>query len=147
MRRVIVGAVAPLFVLVLLLAGCQTAPNDLSVGKCIDQLSTSSGTVGGLDTIDCTKPHAAEVYAMFDWSGSESNDQYPGDAAMSNAAETGCKGPFQSYVGSTIDVTTLGVSWLLPTSDSWKQSDRKFICLASGPDDTRLDSSVKGSNK
>ena len=147
MRRVIAGVVAPLLVLMVVLGACGTQPNDLTVGKCVDQLPAAGSTVGSVTTIDCAKTHAAEVYAVFNWSGSESNDQFPGDDAVTTQAETGCKDAFQPYVGTAFDQSTLEATYMLPTSDTWKDGDRTFICLVMGPSGGTLDSSVKGSNK
>jgi hypothetical protein len=113
----------------------------------VDQLPSAGTTVSSVTTIDCAKTHAAEVYAVFTWSGSETNDQFPGDTAVNDQATTGCKDAFQPYVGTAFDQSTLEATYMLPTADTWKQGDRTFICLVMGPSGATLDGSVKGSNK
>ncbi len=147
MRRLIVGVLAPVIVLAGVLAGCDTAPNDLNVGACLSQLPSSGGNISSVSTAGCDKQHAAEVYAVFDWSGSEGNDSYPGDSAIQDKAQTGCVDGFQPYVGSTVDSSSLDVYWMTPTSDSWSKGDRKFICLASPKDSSQLSGTIKGSKK
>ncbi len=148
MRRLIVGALAPVLVLATLLAGCgSAAPNDLKVGACLGQLPSGDTTVTSVSTADCAKPHAAEVYQVFNWTGSEGNDSYPGDTAVGDKAQTGCSDAFQPYVGTDITASTLDVYWLSPTSDSWKNGDRTYICLATPKDSSKLTGTIKGSKK
>jgi len=147
MRRFIVGVLAPVIVLAGVIGACDTAPNDLNVGSCLAQLPGTDQSVTSVSTAGCDKEHAAEVYAVFDWSGSEGNDNFPGDSAISDKAQTGCVDGFQPYVGSTVDQSSLDVYWLTPTSDSWGKGDRKFICIAAPKDSSKLTGSIKGSNK
>jgi hypothetical protein len=100
-----------------------------------------------LKTIDCSKPHGSEVFAVFKWAGSETDDQYPGDSPVQDKAVSGCQDGFQPYVGSSVDTTSLSGTALKPTVDSWKKGDRTFICLAYTSDGSQLTGSVKGSNK
>lgn len=99
---------------------------ELEVGDCI---STPSGpTVTG---VPCSEPHDFEVYALFDVPGGPSAP-YPGDASITDTADTGCQGDrFTDYVGEPYATSEIYATSLSPSEATWtQQGDREVVCLA-----------------
>ena len=71
---------------------------DLQVGDCFNaaEFSEEDVEIGEVDGVPCDEPHAFEVFAVADYSGSA----YPGtDAAFEAAFAEVCVPPFEGYVG------------------------------------------------
>lgn len=99
---------------------------ELEVGDCI---GTPSGpTVTG---VPCSQPHDFEVYALFDVPGGASAP-YPGDASITDTADTGCQGDrFTDYVGEPYSTSEIYATSLSPSEATWtQQGDREVVCLA-----------------
>jgi hypothetical protein len=101
---------------------------DVSVGDCLSTPPT--GEVKRVDVQPCSTPHTIEAYATFDLSGSS----YPGDAKVSDQAESGCATRFAAFVGRAYDDSGLELYYLHPTSQSWRLvDDREVVCLVESP--------------
>ncbi len=98
----------------------------IRLGDCFDDTSTSSsGEVTSLPGVPCSEPHDNEVYAVFD----VSFDSFPGDEAMSEHAFDACLARFQDFVGMAYESSTLDITTLYPSGQSWSvQGDREVIC-------------------
>jgi hypothetical protein len=136
----------PLFLVALVLAlsacgalgGGSKSVFDLEVGDCFDD-PTESGEISEVPIVDCADPHDNEVYAAFDYDG----DSFPGDDAMSTAADDGCQDRFEDFVGIAYLDSALYVTHLVPTSDSWDSGDREIICVLYEPNE-KLTGSMEG---
>lgn len=134
---VLVGACA------LALSGCTSSSvMNLSVGDCM-QLPTDSTAVT-IDRSSCTSPHQAEVAAVIDVQ-SDADAAFPGKAALNSQAETACVESFEDYVGAAYVSSSLDVTWLTPTAESWQRGDRSIVCLVHAMGSAELTASVKGS--
>ena len=125
------------------LAACSdSSVMHMRVGQCIllpeDKSATTATTI---DKTSCTREHDAEVFYMT----SVDDGDFPGEAALNNAAEKVCISNFKDYVGSHYVTSTLDATWMLPTKDSWAQNDRSITCLARLLDHSKLTKSVKDS--
>ena len=73
--------------------------DDLDVGDCVDVPDDSGRTeVRQLDSLECERPHDAEVFAVDDLT--IGGEDYPGELAVTAAVEEACTGPaFRDYIG------------------------------------------------
>jgi len=137
-RRLLVSSA-----LVVALAACGTASVfDFTVGDCFDDPS-ESGEVSSVTTVDCAEPHDNEVYALFDYDGS---DEYPGEETLSTAADDGCEGRFEAYVGTAYLDSEVYYTHLIPTEESWGTGDREVVCVLYIPGE-KIEGSLEGSGR
>ncbi|WP_372507653.1 septum formation family protein [Rhodococcus erythropolis] len=105
---------------------------DIAVGDClIDDIVPDSGegVSGDQKQVNCGAPHYSEVYASTSMTGSE----FPGTPAVEAESEELCDREFTSFVGMSYEQSLLDLSYLYPTSDSWKSEDREILCLINDP--------------
>jgi hypothetical protein len=110
----------------------------LSVGDCFDD-PTTSGEVSSVDLMECDEPHDNEVYAIFAYDG----DSYPGETEMGAAADEGCEGRFEDFVGVPYLESDLYYTHLTPTQESWDTGDREIVCVLYEPGE-KLEGSMEG---
>ncbi len=103
-------------------------PFDVSVGDCIDE-ATGQGELTSVPVVDCSTPHLGEAYASVRMSGGSA---FPGLDAVGEAAQ-GCEAPFLEFVGRPLAGSTLRVTYLHPTEESWRAGDREILCVVSDP--------------
>ena len=125
--------------------------NALREGDCYE------GTLAGGDEsilalsvqrVDCAEPHAAEVVGRFSIEGElGSQVLYPGDEAVTVAAQEGCLERFAAYVGTEYAVSELDLQYYYPLRRSWMEGDRIVACSALEPDGERLEGTVRGSGR
>jgi hypothetical protein len=120
--------------------------SELVVGDCFDEPGGVGVTVENVQHHPCTEAHTAEVFAVLNHPAGR-NDPYPGTATLQSFAREGCPGPFASYVGISVDETTLDVGYFRPTEDGWKDGDRAFTCYLTKEDGSGLTQSMKGSKQ
>jgi hypothetical protein len=121
---------------------------ELDVGDCVDVPTDSGRTeVQELGSLDCGRPHDAEVFAVDDLTIGD--DDYPGETVVTAAVEEACTGPaFREYVGRSYAESALEVYYLYPVEQSWERADdREYVCLAITVDDSPLTGSVQGSGR
>ncbi len=138
-RARLIGLAAALALVAPLTACSDTSVMHMQVGQCI--LLPEEKTATTVETTNCTSEHDAEVFYMT----SVDDGDFPGEAALNNAAEKVCISNFKDYVGSHYVTSTLDATWMLPTKDSWAQNDRSITCLARPLDHSKLTKSVKDS--
>lgn len=144
-----------LTVCLLVLAACGGAQRDeagsiieagsedvfaLQVGDCFDDPS-EFGEIASVDAVPCAQPHDNEIYHMFDLP----DGVFPGDVAIDEAAFDRCLPAFESYVGTTYESSSLDISYLSPTLDSWDAGDREIACLLYDLNLQKLTGSMEGS--
>jgi len=101
----------------------------IRLGDCFDNTgalgSDEGGEVSSLPGVPCAEPHDNEVYAVFDVSFGE----FPGDDQMADAAFEQCLDRFPGFVGIDYESSTLDITALYPSSQSWSmQDDREVVC-------------------
>ncbi|MFE9176655.1 DUF4190 domain-containing protein [Streptomyces sp. NPDC007126] len=106
----------------------------LEKGQCF---TTPGGSVEGVtydvDVVPCEGAHDGEVFAVFDMPGSGS---YPGDHAVTEAADARCYGLVDGYVMDTWALPAdVDVYYLTPTVRSWLSGDREVSCLFGSTDE------------
>ena len=127
----------------LLLAGCSapgaaptptpTGPPEvdvvsLAVGDCLDTHGRP-GLAKAVPVVDCSIEHDSEAYARIVLDDGE----FPGDAAVTTAAETGCVEAFSDFAGIDYADSALDYAYYFPTAGSWAAGDRRILCLILDP--------------
>ena len=112
----------------------------LEVGTCFDD--TEESQVSSVPEVDCAEPHDNEVFAVFDYT---ETDTFPGSEALNAAATDLCIAQFQDYVGEAYIDSTLEVFPIIPTEASWDEGDREVICGLYNIDFSKLTGSMRGS--
>lgn len=101
----------------------------IRLGDCFDNTrslaSEDGGEVSSLPGVPCNEPHDNEVYAVFD----VDYESFPGDDKMGEIAFKACLDRFEPFVGLAYDTSTLDITALYPSTDSWRlQDDREVVC-------------------
>jgi len=109
----------------------------LSVGDCFNDQDATE--ISSVTAIPCGDAHDYEAYFAFDL---EDADTYPGDTAITDAAEAGCGPEFVTFVGKAYEESVLDYNYLTPTEGSWDTGDREILCLVFGAEKTT--GSLKG---
>jgi hypothetical protein len=118
----------------------------IRLGDCFNDTAAlrtdEGGEVSSLPGVPCSKPHDNEVYAVFD----VGFDAFPGDEQMAGAAFEQCLERFASFVGTDYEVSTLDITALYPSSQSWSlQNDREVVCAVFDMNGGKLKGSAKDS--
>ena len=128
-----------ILLLALLVDACAGEVFTLEVGTCFDHSDETE--VSSVPEVDCSEPHDNEVFAVFDYTAS---DTFPGSSAMNDAAQELCIAEFEAYVGRSYQESTLGVFPITPTEGSWDSGDREIICALYNLDLSKLTGSMEG---
>lgn len=100
----------------------------VAVGDCINDFGSSEVT--SVEAIDCAQPHDYEVYTEITIPG----DAFPGEEAVTTAANDECVAAFDAFVGLSYQESLLDFSYLAPTAQSWQLNDDRLItCLIFDP--------------
>ncbi len=94
------------------------------VGDCFNDTDTFSDEVSSVPGVPCTDPHDNETFAVFD----VAFDSYPDEEVMAQHAYDSCQQQFEPFVGKDYESSTLEISTMYPTQQSWEQSDREVVC-------------------
>ena len=116
----------------------------IQLGDCFDDIdqsaSSESGEVASVPGVPCSEPHDNEVFAVFD----VSNAEFPGEEAMSEIAFDACETRFEDFVGKDYQSSSLDITMLYPTAQSWHaQNDREVICAVFDVELNKLTGSMK----
>jgi hypothetical protein len=112
---------------------------NLEVGTCFDD--TDETEVSNVPVVDCSEPHDNEVFAVFDYT---ETDTFPGGTEMNAAAQDLCVAEFEAYVGLGYLESELNVFPITPTQGSWDDGDREIICALYNLDLAKLTGSMEG---
>ncbi len=108
-------------------AAAVTTPR-LTVGDCLNDLGTAAGAA--IPLAPCAAPHGFEVYQVFAVSG----DKYPGDDAVTAAAESGCATRFDAFAGVAYQGSALDFAYRTPEAASWPDTGGHDVsCLIYDP--------------
>jgi hypothetical protein len=118
----------------------------IRMGDCFDNTmslaSDEAGEVSSLPGVPCSEPHDNEVYAVFE----VDYDSFPGDEFMSERAFESCLARFEGFVGVTYESSSLDITALYPSSQSWSMhNDREVVCAVYDMNDGKLTGSAKDS--
>ncbi|WP_156253108.1 septum formation family protein [Pseudactinotalea terrae] len=114
------------------IAACGGQVATAEVGECIVTDELGSEEITEIPTVDCSEPHDAQVVGKFDL---EDGD-FPGLDALKTEADEGCATEFESFVGTAVGESSLQVSYIHPTEQTWDQADdREVLCFAVSAED------------
>ncbi|WP_309069379.1 septum formation family protein [Microbacterium sp.] len=105
---------------------------ELEVGDCLKLGET--GELSSAAVVPCGEPHTEEIFHEFEM---EDGD-WPGEDAVEKAADEGCYGAFESFVGKAYEDSTLDYVFLSPLEDGWNDpsvKDRLVQCVIYEPTD------------
>jgi hypothetical protein len=94
--------------------------------------------------VDCSAEHEEEVMSRDTLARSK---EYPGDAAVEDAAQQKCETAFASYVGLELDESRLDLDYFTPDKDSWTAGKVTLICLVLDPDHDQITRALRGANE
>ena len=115
----------------------------VQIGDCFDDANNDADgeyEVSDVPGVPCSDPHDNETYAVFDLA----IDSYPEGDAMGELAFESCFENFESFVGRDYESSTLDISMMYPSVESWQQNDREVICSVVDVDANKLIGSAKG---
>lgn len=90
-------------------------------GQCID--SAPNG-IDATHAVRCAGPHQAEIYGAFSVPG----HRWPGNAALTSQARTGCGTRLGSYLNPQMATSGLTESFIYPGQGAWTAGARTVIC-------------------
>ncbi len=132
--------VAGVVVVAAIASGCAARPvAELEVGECFD-FAEDSTELSSVAVVECTNPHTAEAFEIFDIA-LETYDA----TAIAAAADERCLAAFEPYVGYPYNAADFYYRALTPGADSWENGARTVICLVV-PQEGTLTGSVKRSS-
>jgi hypothetical protein len=131
----------------LVLSGCSVlAPADdddvfsIVVGDCLDDAGVPD-EVTTLPIVDCTEPHASEVFA----GTSATEDVFPGGDVLQAALVEFCRGDaFTEFVGIPFADSRYATRGYFPTAESWANGDRELLCTLVDESGAELTGSLAG---
>jgi hypothetical protein len=108
--------------------GTDTSAFAIKVGDCINDADVS-GEVETVPIVPCTEPHDSEAYASIIMDDGD----FPGPDAVDTAAQDGCLGAYEGYVGTAYDSSKFEISYYYPTEATWATGDREILCTLYDP--------------
>ncbi len=111
----------------------------LEVGDCFDD-PDEFGEIASVDVVPCSEPHDNEIFHTFDLP----DGALPDTDAIDEAAFAGCLPAFEQYVGASYQESSLDISYLSPTAESWDRGDREIACLLYDLNLEKLTGSMRG---
>ena len=113
----------------------------IKVGDC---MAEPSGTeIRDVSIIPCEQGHDLEAYAAKNLVA----DTYPGQSEVEAQSEEYCAAEFATFVGIDYNDSSLELTYLYPTSQTWKQNDREIVCLIGGASGAAITGTLKGAAK
>jgi hypothetical protein len=116
---------------------------DLQPGMCV-RPDPNVDDIMDYIVVDCSAEHEEEVMSRDTLARSK---EYPGDAAVDDAAQKKCETAFASYVGLELDESRLDLDFLTPDEDSWTAGKVTLICLVLDPDHDQITGALRGAHE
>ena len=114
----------------------------VQVGDCFNDSNVGEGEyeVSDVPGVPCSDAHDNEAYAVFDLT----IDSFPEGDAMGELAYASCYERFESFVGRDYETSTLDITMMYPSPESWQANDREVICSVYDVEANKLIGSAKG---
>jgi hypothetical protein len=113
---------------------------DLQPGMCVREDPNEMDYI----VVDCRAEHEEEVMSRGTLTGSK---EWPGDAALEDAADEKCESAFAAYVGLGIDESRLDYNYLTPDRDGWTDGKPTLICLVLDPSHNQITRALRGAHE
>jgi hypothetical protein len=75
------------------------------------------------------------------------SDEWPGDAAVEDAALEKCKPAFATYVGRELDESRLDWGFMTPDKDAWTDGKATLIYLVLDPDHDQITGALRDAHE
>jgi hypothetical protein len=102
---------------------------NVRVGDCFNDVGFDD-EVSSVPGVPCSDPHDNEAYAVFD----VSVPSYPEGEGMSELAYESCMDRFAAYVGKDYESSSLEITTMFPSQQSWRENDREVEAALSSSD-------------
>jgi hypothetical protein len=112
----------------------------VQVGDCFNDASSNDDEITSVPGVPCSEPHDNETFAVFDLD----IDSFLVEDAMYKLAYGSCMKHFESFVGNDYESSTLEITTMYPSSESWNQNDREVVCAVFDMDTNKLVGSARG---
>lgn len=112
---------------------------NVQVGDCFNDVE-SFDEISSVPGVPCTEPHDNETFAVFD----VRVESFPAEEAMGELAYSSCMEHFESFVGKDYESSSLEITTMYPSTESWAQDDREVVCAVFDMDANKLVGSAKG---
>lgn len=122
-------------------AACTTPIASADVGACLNIDDMGTTEITEIPTLDCGTEHDAQVVGKFNLS---QDGDFPGTEGMRTEAEDGCLASFSDFVGTPFEESTLNMTYISPSQESWDSGDREILCVAYVDDGTLASESWEG---
>jgi Septum formation len=99
--------------------------DEIEVGDCLTEIPQETRMLT-VETVDCQKPHAGEVYAQLAVPGTD----FPGEDAIVKRYVSKCEPAPASYSTAAAQDTSISLIYLHPTQETWERGDRAVHCIA-----------------
>jgi hypothetical protein len=113
---------------------------NVHVGDCFNDVSSYNDQIASVPGVPCAEPHDNEAFAVFDIS----IESYPDQDAMYDLAYESCMGHFEEFVGRDYESSSLEITTMYPSVESWKQDDREVVCAVFDMNANQLVGSAAG---
>lgn len=113
---------------------------NVRVGDCFNSVGFDE-EVSSVPGVPCAEPHDNETYAVFDVSVTS----YPEGDGMSELAFESCRKRFAAYIGTDYESSSLNITTMFPSRQSWRENDREVICAVYDMNAQKLTGTAKGS--
>ena len=113
---------------------------NVRVGDCFNDVAFDD-EVSSVPGVPCSVPHDNEAYAVFDVSVTS----YPEGEGMSELAFESCMERFATYVGKDYESSSLDITTMFPSQQSWRENDREVICAVYDMNAQKLTGTTRGS--
>ena len=113
---------------------------NVRVGDCFNDVGFDV-EVSSVPGVPCSVPHDNEAYAVFD----VSVPSYPEGEGMSELAYKSCMDRFAAYVGKDYESSSLEITTMFPSQQSWRENDREVICAVYDMNAQKLTGTTRGS--
>jgi Septum formation len=123
--------------------GVETSIFDLRPGDCF---SSGETAIVSVFVVDCSEQHVYEAFAVFDHDAGP-DDEYPGDQAIGEYANSACQPPFEEYVGIAYEDSIWYITSIPPSEETWAEGDREIVCTLTNEQETEVTGSAEGSGE
>ena len=113
---------------------------NVRVGDCFNDATVQNDQIASVPGVPCAEPHDNEAFAVFD----VSIESYPDEDAMYELSYNSCMEHFETYVGRDYESSTLEITTMYPSPESWEQNDREIVCAVYDMNTNQLVGSAAG---
>lgn len=102
----------------------------LEAGDCIKDITPfmASGALDGLEVVQCSAEHEAEVYGT----AQIEHSTYPGRDAIQQQMISRCDAQYQQYPGAS--KSDIPQSSFIPDEEEWDRGLRTIVCFLESPE-------------